>query len=202
MKIFPASRIDHPESMEIEIVGIFRRIDPMNDIWYGREKDFSYKDKRWTFIPLFTTESGITEQIASTYPGIYSNVTWAYQLDRHNIKASQVSMIQDVIREIKYYLSSQLENSSITVKLNRVLDAYSEQLLLARIPVLLMIFLVCGILIYYLGLTASLIVRTRSSEIAVIKSRGATTLQIGILALIEGIFLAIPALIIGIFLAP
>ena len=111
-------------------------------------------------------------------------------------------MIQDVIREIKYYLSSQLENSSITVKLNRVLDAYSEQLLLARIPVLLMIFLVCGILIYYLALTASLIVRTRSSEIAVIKSRGATTLQIGILALIEGIFLAIPALIIGIFLAP
>ena len=202
MKIFPASRIDHTESMEIEIVGIFRRIDPMNDIWYGREKDFSYQDKRWTFIPLFTTESGITEQIASTYPGIYSNVTWAYQLDRHNIKASQVSMIQDVIREIKYYLSSQLENSSITVKLNRVLDAYSEQLLLARIPVLLMIFLVCGILIYYLALTASLIVRTRSSEIAVIKSRGATTLQIGILALIEGIFLAIPALIIGIFLAP
>lgn len=202
MEIFPASGLDDPVSMNIEIVGMFRRINPQDDIWYGREKDFSYKDKRWTFIPLFTTELGITDQIASSYPGLYSNVTWVYQLDRQNIKASQVPMIQSVIRDIKFHLSPRLENSSATVKLNRVLDTYSEQLLLARIPILLMIFLVCGILVYYLALAASLIVRTRSSEIAVIKSRGATTSQIGILALIEGILLAIPALIIGIFLAP
>jgi len=202
MEIFPASGLDNPVRMNIKIVGMFRRINTEDDIWYGREKDFSYKDKRWTFIPLFTTELGITDQIASSYPGLYSNVTWVYQLDRQNINANQVPMIQSVIHDIKFHLSSRLENSSNTVKLNRVLDTYSEQLLLARIPILLMIFLVCGILVYYLALAANLIVRTRSSEIAVIKSRGATTTQIGILAMIEGFLLAIPALIIGIFVAP
>jgi len=65
----------------------------------------------------------------------------------------------------------------------------------------LVVFLMTGILLYYLALVAGLIVRSRSSEIAMLKSRGATTAQVGMLGLGEGLLLGIPAVIIGPFLA-
>ena len=95
-----------------------------------------------------------------------------------------------------------LDNSTVGIKLERLLDRYSEQLTLSRIPLFLMVFLVIGILAYYLALVSALTVRSRSAEIAMLKSRGATTLQIGLMVLVEGLLLAIPAVVVGTLLAP
>ena len=88
------------------------------------------------------------------------------------------------------------------IKLERLLARYSEQLLLSRIPLFLMVFLVVGILAYYLALVSALTVRSRSAEIAMLKSRGATTWQVGLMVLVEGLLLAIPAVAVGTLLAP
>ena len=202
MLVFPATGRQEPETLLVKIVGIFSRLDPEDDIWYGREKDFSYQDQRWTLISLFTTEAGILEKVGGAYPGIYTSVTWVYKLDRQGVGAGDVSSIQQAIRESRFRIAAQLEHGSSTIRLHRVLDDYSEQLLLARIPLFLMVFLVTGILAYYLALVASLTIRARHAEIAMLKSRGATTGQIGLLVLVEGLLLAIPALIVGTLLAP
>ena len=202
MTVFPATGPKEAETLLVKIVGIFSRLDPEDDIWYGREKDFSYQDQRWTLIPLFTTEAGILERVGEAYPGIYTSVTWVYKLDRSAVGAGDVGSIQQAIREAKFQIATKLEHGSSTIRLNRVLDDYSEQLLLARIPLFLMVFLVTGILAYYLALVASLTIRSRHTEIAMLKSRGATTLQIGLLVLVEGLLLAVPALIVGTLLAP
>ena len=202
MMVFPATGPQEAETLLVEIVGIFSRLTPEDDIWYGREKDFSYQDQRWTLVPLFTTEAGILDKLGETYPGIYTSVTWVYELDRQGVGAGDVGSIQQAIREAKSQIAGQLEHGSSTIRLNRVLDQYSEQLLLARIPLFLMVFLVTGILAYYLALVASLTIRSRHAEIAMLKSRGATTWQIGLLVLVEGLLLAVPALIVGTLLAP
>ena len=70
-------------------------------------------------------------------------------------------------------------------------------MLLARIPLFLILFLVTGILVYYLALVSGLIVKSRSGEIAMLKSRGASTIQVGVLSLAEGLLLSVPAVILG-----
>ena len=202
MLIFPATGSQGAETLLVKIVGIFSRLNLEDDIWYGREKDFSYQDQRWTLIPLFTTEAGILEKVGGVYPGIYTSVTWVYKLDRSAVRAGDVGRIQQDIRDTRFQIATQLEHGSSTIRLNRVLDEYSERLLLARIPLFLMVFLVTGILAYYLALVASLTIRSRHAEIAMLKSRGATTWQIGLLVLVEGLLLAVPALIVGTLLAP
>ena len=202
MLVFPASHDDQPETLPVEIVGIFSRLNAEDDIWYGREKDFSYQDRQWTLVPLFTTEAGILQRVGGTYPGIYTNATWVYKLDRQNVGAGDVEAIQVAIREARFQVGARLEHGSIAVRLNRVLNEYSEQLLLARIPLFLMVLLVTGILAYYLALVAGLTIRFRHAEIAMLKSRGATTWQVGVLVLVEGLLLAVPALVLGTLLAP
>ena len=201
MEIFPAASFIDPPAMPVRITGVFARIDPDDEFWYGVQSGFSFKNDRWTIVPLFTTEEAIIQQVIGQYPTLYTDVTWYYYLDRELLRAGDVSKLQNTIRQAERDIDISLKNSSRSIRLDDLLTSFEEQLLLARVPLFLVVFLIIGILLYYLALVAGLIVRSRSSEIAMLKSRGATTLQVGILGLGEGLLLGVPAVIIGPFLA-
>ena len=197
MEVFPATGVTDPQSMRAKVVAVFRRVDPTDEFRYGTTHTFSFKTDQWPTVPLFTTKDAILERVGQLYPGLYTDVSWFFYLDRHGVRAGDVNSIQDTIRGVKDDLQANLDRSSIAIRLDRVLKDYKEQLLLARIPLFLMVFLVIGILIYYLALMAGLIVRSRTTEISMLKSRGCTTFQIGLLGLVEGLLLAVPAVALG-----
>jgi ABC-type lipoprotein release transport system permease subunit len=201
LEIFLPGPTNDTTSMRARIVGVFRRLDPSDEFWYGTNRDFSFKDDQWTIVPLFTTEDAILEQVLPVYPTLYTDVTWFFYLDRHKIRARDVGALQDIVLSVTHDVHSNLRNSGAAIDLDKVLNEYEDQLLLARIPLFLMVLLVVGILTYYLALVAGLIVRSRATEISMLKSRGATTWQVGLLALVEGLLLAVPAVALGPFLA-
>jgi hypothetical protein len=202
MTVIPATVSETPISMAVQVVGIFQRTDPHSEYWQGLEKDFSYQDDRWTIVPLFAAESAILDQVGRTYPEIHTNTTWVFNLDRISVRADDVEPLLNAIRLARSDVVRHLDNGSVSIRLDRLLDQYSEQLLLARIPLFLMVFLVTGILAYYLALVAALTVKSRNTEITMLKSRGSTTSQIGVLVLVEGILLAIPAVALGTLVSP
>ena len=77
-----------------------------------------------------------------------------------------------MLGEIEWRVTSGLQNSGYSIRLDDLLRDFERQLLLAQVPLLLMLFLVTAILVYYLALVAGLIVRSRSAEISLLKSRG------------------------------
>ena len=201
LMVHPATGNSEQKIIDVRVVGIFERNEPEDDFWYGRQHNFSNHNGDWATVPLFTTEAAILQQVATEYPGIYSNVTWIYDLDRQGLSFGQVDDIQQSIRIMRRDVVSLLDNSTISLKLDRVLDKYSEQLVLSRIPLYLMVFLVVGILAYYLALVSALTIRSRSAEIAMLKSRGATTPQVGLTVFVEALLLAVPAVVVGTLLA-
>ena len=201
MEVFPASSFTDPPSMRARVVGVFQRVDLQDEFWFGASREFSFKSERWTYIPLFTTEDAILSPVIGRYPSLFIDITWFVYLDRQGVRAGDVNDLQGLVATIKHDVHSSLNNSRITTKLDRVLDDYEEQLQLARIPLFMIVFLVTGILIYYLGLVSGLVVKSRGTEIAMLKSRGATTSQVGLLALAESSLLAAPAVMLGPLLA-
>ena len=201
MEVIPAASFTDPPAMPVRITGVFERNDPEDEFWYGVQSDFSLKNDRWTIIPLFTSEEAILNRVLGVYPTLYTDVSWFFYLDRESLKASDVDELQQKVSLAEQNVEFFLKNSSAYIRLDSLLSSFDEQLLLARVPLFLVVFLITGILLYYLALVAGLIARSRSSEIAMLKSRGATTLQVGILGLGEGLLLGIPAVIIGPFLA-
>ena len=197
MSIFPAASFEDPPVAPVKIVGVFERVDPEDEYWYSAERTFSFHDDQWTIVPLFTSQDAILERVYRVYPRLYTDITWTYYLDRQAVKAGDVDGLLDTLLLVRYDVRTNLANSSSRIKLDRVLDDYKEQLLLARIPLFLILFLVIGILTYYLALIASLVVKSRAAEISMLKSRGATTPHIGLMSLIEGMILAIPSTALG-----
>ena len=201
MEIFPATLFDDWPPIEVRIVAIFEVLDPTEEFWYGLASAFSKKDDRWTLVPLFTSEDILLRQVLGAYPSLYADTTWYFFPDRESFPASKTVEIQGLISQIERAVSVGLKNSSYSIRLDNLLNDFEEQLLLARLPLLVMLFLVIAILIYYLALVAGLIVRSRVVEITTLKSRGATVWQIGILGLGEGLVVATPAVIAGPFVA-
>ena len=201
MDIFSTSGIGPTPTMPVRVVGVFERADPAGEFWFRAGDSFSSTEYPFAWVPLVTTEETILDRVARIYPGSHSNTLWLFYTDRHGVRSGQVDDLRTALWIAENEALTRLEQGSAIVRLDRVLDAYEEQLVLARIPLFLMIFLVIGILIYYLSLVAGLIVKSRTGEIAMLKSRGSTTLQIGVLSLVEGLLLSIPAILLGPLLA-
>lgn len=201
-QIVPATGGDGQPLTQVVVVGVIEPVDREDEYWYRRDKLLSYHDDQWTLVPLFVSEDTLRRQVGRRYPGIYTSSAWFLQLDRTGLPAKQVDEFQVALRQVRRDVSNHLPNGSTSTGLARILEDHEERLLLARIPLFLMVFLVTGILAYYLTITAGMVIRARAGEIAMLKSRGATTFQIGILTLVEGLLLAVPALIVGVLLSP
>ena len=201
-EIVPATGGDGQQATRVVVVGVIEPTDLEDEYWYRRQKLLSYHDDDWTLVPLFTSEQALRQQIGRRYPGIYTSSAWFVQVDREGIPAKRVDDLQLALRQVRRNVTNNLPNGSTSTGLIRILENHEEQLLLARIPLFLMVFLVTGILAYYLTITAGMVIRARAGEIAMLKSRGATTVQIGILTLVEGLLLAGPALVAGALLSP
>ena len=201
MEVIPATPIDDFSPLTVRIAAVFEALDPAEEFWYGLPTALSRKDDRWTLVPLYASEEAIIDRVLGAYPLLYTDTTWHLLTDRRSVQADHVEEVQAILAQMEAAVESGLKNSSHSMRLDTLLRDFEEQLLLARLPMLLMLFLVTGILIYYLSLVAGLIVRSRSVEIAMLKSRGATAWQLGILGLGEGLLLAVPAVIAGPFVA-
>ncbi len=201
MDVFPATSFDGHPPVEVRIAAIFEITAPSDEFWYGLSSALSKQDDRWTLIPLFTAEDALIERVLGAYPALYTDTTWRFFPDKRGMRADDVEEAQLILAGIERAISTGLKNSSYSIRLDNQLRSFEEQLLLARLPLFLVLFMVTGILVYYLALVAGLIVRSRASEIAMLKSRGATVWQLGVLGLGEGLLLAAPAVIAGPFLA-
>ena len=201
MEVFPATIFDDAIPIQVRLVGIFQLNDPDDEFWYGLSYASSKKDDRWTLIPLYTDRESLINRVLGSYPSLYAETTWHLFPDHEKLRAEHIVEIQGLIAQVERAVTVGLKNSSYSIRLDTLLRDFEVELLLARLPLLLMLFLVVGILVYYLTLVAGLIVRSRSVEIAMLKSRGATVWQLGVLGLGEGLLVAIPAVVAGPFLA-
>ena len=200
MEIFPASGNTVKTPSTVEIVGVFKPINPEDEFWYGHRSPFNSTSNDFPMVHMFTSEPAITQTAASVYPGLQFDITWFYFLHRQGLTADEVGELQRTLASLEFDVPANIPNGSIRVTLDDVLDNYEERLLLARVPLFLLVFLVTAILIYFMALITGLIVKSRSNEISLMKSRGSTVLQMGTLAAVEGLLLAAPALVVGLAL--
>ena len=160
--IVPATGGDGQATTQVVLVGVVEPTDPDEEYWYRRQKLLSYHDDDWTLVPMFVSEDALRQQVGRRYPGIYTSSAWFLQVDREGIPAKSVDELQRSLQQVRRNVANYLPNGSTSTGLARILEDHEEQLLLARIPLFLMVFLVTGILAYYLTITAGMVIRARA----------------------------------------
>lgn len=189
-KVYNVSNIlgETKEAAKFKVVGVFSYKDKSDAFWY--DGNWQRPESLIMDFSLFSNEY-MKEGLSSI-----TDVQWYYALDYHRITINGLKgFLGTIERHANTFKSySDLE---FTVPSADILKSYNERaeqlrttLWVLQIPVLIM-------LIFYLFMAAELTVAQERTEIAVLKSRGASRLQIISGYMLQGVILSAVAVLLG-----
>jgi putative ABC transport system permease protein len=178
----PAPGGHSPYHQEVRVSGIWQPADPSSEFWFYPPETF---EKR-----LLVPEETFLGSIAEKMHLPVHEAVWRLALDGSSVRGESVNGILTRSNRVQNRVSSLLPNTNLEVSPLRALQQYQQQAL--ALTGILFIFTapVLGLVLYFLGLAANMLVRYQRNELAVLRSRGASRLRIIIIYLMEWSLLA------------
>ena len=183
------------------VSGIIRRSAPQEEYWRLDEEAFSFPTDTFRVAPFFVPERTFFETLGPMFPDMTSTYAWLLPSDISQLSASNASEARYGIQGLKAELNSTMTSFIQTTTMDDVLEDFDINLFFSRVPLLVVLVLIVAVVLYYVITMSSLLVERQGAEIALLRSRGSTSLQILGLYLLEGGTLSLLAVVVGPFIA-
>ncbi|HJP72445.1 MAG TPA: FtsX-like permease family protein, partial [Candidatus Limnocylindria bacterium] len=197
------NRRDESFTLPIRVVGIFEPNDLTDPFWRndplllnGSTQTSTYR----TFGPLLVDRQTYLSRVAQDG----GRASWLAFPDFSQLRIDQIQSIGGRVAGMQGRLDDRLgakPRLEVASDLPEILRAADRSLLVARTGVLILTVQLAVLAGYALLLTAGLLIDQRRVETALLRSRGASTRQVATLAFMEGVLLAVPAVLLGPWLA-
>lgn len=203
------NRVDEETTVTAVVSGVYEVDDPLDPYWYANELEVAGVEIGSSFTrygPFVATE----EAFLRVFTQRPAAVSWRAIPLIERMTVEDVPDIRFALPSLERRIESAAANESDSeidarlnggVQLGFILASVERSLLATRSGVLILTVQLAILAGYALVLSAGLLVDQRRNETVLLRSRGAGVRQMLALALMEGAFLTIPAILIGPFLA-
>ena len=200
-------RSDLDQQIHIKVVGLIEPLDTTEEYWMGFHNYFDPQEAgELLLMPLYLPEELFFNGIGARYPTLVGDFGWYLYLDTDVLNADLVEPTREAFDQLETDINKQVPRSLILTRLENsrdtgLLAAYQRAITRARAPIYLYISLVVVVILYFLAVVTGLLAQTRTEEAGLLRSRGASMLQVGgVITLAEAILVAL-ATVAGPFLA-
>jgi len=194
--LHPFWRLD-ADPVRVTVVGIVTQKDPDEAYWIKQTELFSVKTASWDTIPFLISQDTFFKAVAPYLPDMISDYTTLIYVDAGAINARNADSVASSLTSFQTSLNSNVTRTSMTTQLPDVLKTFDEKLFFTRIPLLVLVLQIAAIVLYYLFMVSTMLVERQGGEIALLKSRGATTAQVMKIYFIEGLAIFLIAIAVG-----
>jgi len=174
----------------IRIVGVWRANNPLDEFWFYRQSVFDNQ--------LFVPEATFQGRVSGLLNDEVAQALWYLIFDGSDIHAGDVGWLTGRIQQVQQQAATLLANTRLEVSPYDALNNYRVSTRLLNVLLYAFSIPIVGLLLAFIGLVVSLAVNRQRNEIAVLRSRGATGLQILGIAALEAFLLGALALAAGI----
>ena len=192
---------DEHNRIDILITGLYERVEPNADHWRIQNSAFGSRTNTLKFARFVVPRETILDAVGVYFPNMGSDYSWWLDVDPSRIKATETGSIRNTIESTERELKAIVDGFYFVSDLPEVLRAFETDLFFNRLPMLIVLILIVLVVLYYVVILASLLVDTQKNEIALLKTRGATSKQILAVFIIESSVLAVIAASTGPFIA-
>ena len=193
---------DSTDRVEVVISGIFRVNDPEDDVWRLQRDVLSASTRTIErTMPFYVSEAAFLETLGGALSNMESTYAWLLRISPQRITAINSKSALDDLRALRVDSVSALPNYHQATALDRTLEEYDRRIFFSRLPMFVVLILVAVVVVYYVAMLASLVVEERRGEMALLRSRGASSIQIIAVFALEGATIAILAAVAAPFLA-
>lgn len=201
-RIFLVPQRSLPERISFKVVGVAEPVDPREEYWMGAPIYFDLGSVGATVVaPLFVAEEDFFQGVGARYPTLVGDFGFHLFVDPGYLTAGNAEEVKQQILGLETDLNKEYPRTLVWSRLGRTIDEFERSLTLAKVPLYLYLSLVVVVVLYFLALITGTLGRSQAEEAGLLRSRGASVLQVsGVLAMAEG-FVALAAMIAGPFLA-
>ncbi|MEE8363741.1 MAG: ABC transporter permease [Dehalococcoidia bacterium] len=183
----------------VRVSGLFTPDDAASDFWMGFARSLLEPEPisglSGATGGFFVNGEGLA-RLAQESPGGRLGVTWLAPLDQERLGEMSARAIVDRMDEVQTGLERALPGAMVLTGLDIAFERFIRRARFAKIPMFLMAALLLTVVAYYLFMAAITLVERRQDEISMLRSRGVSRPQLGVLFGLEALLLiGVPALV-------
>lgn len=173
----------------VRVSGIWEPLDEQDPYWFYPYNVF---DKQ-----LFVAGPTYEGRIASVLPDEIGQIVWYWLMDGSQVHAADANRLVAAMDAIHQYAGTLLTNTKLDISPYDALRKYQQSARVLNVLLFAFSIPIVGLLLAFIGLVVGLSVARQRNEIAVLRSRGATAVQIVGIAALEAAMLASFALLLA-----
>ncbi len=198
--LYPFWRQDK-QPVRVTIVGLIEPRDLSDPYWFGKTDRFISDTTNWKTYPFWIDESTMLGALASYLPDMDSSVETYGLINIGKINARNARGVEDGARSLDPAVRESVSGATAETQLAEIVSSYRTKLFFTRLPLFALMLQVVGIALYYLVMVATMLIERQAGEIALLRSRGASSRQVVSIYAIEGLVICGGAALVGPFLA-
>jgi hypothetical protein len=184
------------------VTGLFEAVDIRASFWNGLgdavlAPEF---DNRPPVLPLLVQEHALWA-VASATPGAVAEATWIIQTDSGVLRGMTPTQIRSTYAAFRSEVEVQVPRSTVFSGLEPSFRDLERRVLFARVPMFLIGALLLAVVAYYMFMVAGMLADRRGGDIAKLRGRGVSAMQIARMYVLEGAAIVGIAAIAAPFLA-
>ena len=173
----------------VRIAGVWRPTDARDDFWFYSPTAFEEV--------LFVAEETFPSRLGAYLEDEVYQALWYLVLDGSDVHSSDALPLLSRINFAQQRAAALLPNVRLDISPADALRVYWYSARLLTILLYAFSVPIIGLILAFIGLVVGLAVGRQRNEIAVLRSRGATAIQIVGITVLEGLLLGVVALILG-----
>jgi putative ABC transport system permease protein len=149
---------------------------------------------------LLTSEAAFVAQVVPALEEPVSQAVWYQIFDGSRIRSADVPELLTRVTTAESRAEALLSHTELDVSPTEALDSYQKAARLLTVMLTIFGIPVVGLVLYFIALIAGMVVRRSQGEIAILRSRGTTRLQVLLVYLLEGLLVGGAGLALGLVL--
>jgi putative ABC transport system permease protein len=185
----PGEAGGQPFQIRLRVTGVWIPMDASGEFWFYPPTSFDKK--------LFVSEEAFFNLLAPGLVRPINEAAWRLAFDGGGLNSSEVPRLLARVDNAQTQVAALLPNTDLEYSPAAALRSYRRAA--QSLTGLLFVFAapVLALILYFLGLVAAMLVRRQRSEIAVLRSRGASRGWVVVVYLLEWSLLGAAALLAG-----
>ena len=181
---------DQFDQVTISIVGIGRVRDPQDPYWDGRLSPLSYPESTYQTLPLLVPKESLFGGVGQYFKNLSYDFSWLAPVQEERLAPDNAQETATAFRSLRQALLELPEQPTMHTQIITALETYATRLFFTGVPLTLLVTQVEGIALLYLVILGFFLVDRQRAELALLRSRGASTLHLLLPFLVEGLLLA------------
>lgn len=185
------------DPVRVAVAGIVEPDDPDATYWMGLIDRYQDPGTDWPTLTFFVDEATLVDSVGAYLPDMDGTVEALAFVDAGSINSANADVVREQVVALRSAAGVHLATTQVTTSLDATIASYQEKLFFTRLPLFALMIQVTGIVLFYLVMVSTMVIERQMGEIALLRSRGAGAGQVMLVYLIEGLAVAIAAVILG-----